>query len=166
MSDWKPRMQKIARQLAEQLQGIRSGTVDRGVVETFRVEVNGKSVPIRGLGVIKTQGDRILVQPFDRAAVPAIIKALNESRMSGYALDPTTVCVSVPAMSVEQRNEIIRHVTKLGEEAKIAVRAIRQQARKQIDASGRGSIRAVQESTDANVEEIDKLIKAKVAELA
>ena len=86
--------------------------------------------------------------------------------MSGYALDPTTVCVSVPPMSGEQRSEIVRHVKKLGEEAKIAVRGIRQQARKQIDASGRGSFRAVQEATDSTVEEIEKLIKAKVAELA
>jgi ribosome recycling factor len=69
-------------------------------------------------------------------------------------------------MSVEPRNAIVRHVKKLGEDARIAVRGIRQQARKQIDASGRGSIRAVQEATDATIEEIDTLIEAKVAELA
>jgi ribosome recycling factor len=69
-------------------------------------------------------------------------------------------------MSVEQRIEIVRHVKKLGEEARNAVRGIRQEVRKQIDASGCGSIRAVQEATDASVAEIDKLIKAEVAELA
>ena len=42
------------------------------------------------------QGDRILVQPFDRADVPAVVKALGESLMSAYALDPTTVSVSIP----------------------------------------------------------------------
>jgi ribosome recycling factor len=74
MYDWKPRMQKIAQHFAEQLHTIRSGAVDRGVVQTIRVDLEGKAVPIIRLGVIKMQGDRILVQPFDRAIVPAIIQ--------------------------------------------------------------------------------------------
>ncbi len=165
MYDWKPRMQKAARHLAEQLRGIRTGTVDRGIIQTIRVDSQGSSVPIDRLGVVKMQGDRILITPFDRASVPAVVKALTESRLSAYALNPTTVCISVPPMSVEQRGEILRHVKKLGEEAKIAVRGIRQQARKQIETSGRGSLRAVQEATDVAVEEIEQLVKAKVAEL-
>jgi ribosome recycling factor len=76
------------------------------------------------------------------------------------------VCVSIPPLSVEQRTETSRHVKKLGQEAKIAVRTIRQETRKQIDASGRGSFRAVQEATDHAVEEIEKLVNAKVSELA
>jgi ribosome recycling factor len=166
MYEWRPRMQKIARQLAEQLNGIRTGTVDRGVIETIRVDCQGKTVSISRLGVLKLQGDRILIVPFERANVPAIIKSLGDSRMSAYAVNPTTVCVSVPPMSVEQRNDIVRHVKKLGEEAKIAVRGIRQQGRKQIEASGRGSLRAVQEATDTTIDEIEELIKAKVADLS
>jgi ribosome recycling factor len=54
---------------------------------------------------------------------------------------------------------------RAGEEAKIAVRGIRQQARKQIESLGRGSIRGVQEATDAAIEEIERVIKTKVAEL-
>src|ERR1039457_4589421 len=117
MYDWKPRMQKAARHLAEQLRGIRTGTVDRGVIQTIHVDLQGNSVPINRLGVVKMQGDRVLVMPFDRASVPAVVKALTESRLSAYALNPTTVCISVPPMSVEQREEILRHVKKLGEEA-------------------------------------------------
>lgn len=166
MYDWKPRMQKIARQLAEQLNGIRTGTVERGVIETIRVNCQGKTLPISRLGVIKMQGDRILIMPFERAIVPAIIKSLSDSRMNAYAVNPTTVCVSVPPMSIEQRNDIVRHVKKLGEEAKIAVRGIRQQGRKQIEASGRGSLRAVQDATDTTIDEIEKLIDAKVADLS
>ena len=123
-------------------------------------------LPINRLGVVKMQGDRILITPFDRANVPAMVKALNESRLSAYALNPTTVSVSVPPISVEQRQEIARHVKKLGEESKVAIRAIRQQARKQIESSGRGSQRRVQEATDAAIAEIERLVKAKVGELA
>ncbi len=69
-------------------------------------------------------------------------------------------------MSGEQRQEIARHVKKLGEEAKVAIRAIRQQTRKQIEASGRGSFKRAQEATDEAVAEIERLVKAKLQELA
>ncbi len=165
MSDWKPRMQKTVRHLAEQLAGIRTGTVSLGFIETVRVESHGNSVPIRRLGVIKQQGDRILVAPFDKAEVPSLVKALNDARLNAYALNPTTVSVSVPPISGDQRAEIAKHIKKLGEDAKIAVRAIRQEARKQIEASGRGSQRIVQEATDEAVAEIERLVKDKIKEV-
>ena len=166
MHDWKPKMQKAAKHFAEQIRGIRSGTISIGLIQTIRVDCQGRSVPINRLGTVKSQGDRILITPFDRANVPSIVRSLTESRLSAYALNPTTVCVSIPSLSVEQREETARHVKKLGEDAKIAIRTIRQQARKQIEVSGRGSQRAVQEATDAAIEEIEQLVKAKMGELA
>jgi ribosome recycling factor len=166
MYDWKPKMQKVASHFAEQIRSIRSGTISVGLIQSIRVDCQGALVPINRLGAIKSQGDRILIVPFDRATVPRIVSALTDSRLGAYALDPTTVCVSIPPMSVQQRQETVRHVKKLGEEAKIAIRAIRQQARKQIEVSGRGSQRAVQEATDAAIEKIEELVQAKVNELA
>jgi ribosome recycling factor len=166
MHDWKPKMQKVAKHFAEQVRGIRSGTISIGLIQTIRVDCQGQSVPINRLGTAKPQGNRILITPFDRANVPSIVRSLNDSRLSAYALNPTTVCVSVPPLSVEQREETARHVKKLGEEAKIAIRSIRQQARKQIEASGRGSLRGVQETTDAVIEEVEQMVKSKVGELA
>jgi ribosome recycling factor len=165
MNDWKPRMQKTVRHLAEQLAGIRTGTISIGFVESVRVDVQGSSVPIWHLGVIKRQGDRMLITPFDKAMVTAIVRACTEARLNAYAINPTTVSVSVPPISREQRGEIARHVKKLGEDAKVAIRAIRQEARKKIEATGRGSHRGVQEATDAVVAEIDRLVKSKIEEV-
>lgn len=165
MNDWKPRMQKTVSHLAEQLTGIRTGTISMRFIETVRVDCQGSSALIRLLGVIKQQGDRILITPFDKGNVPSVVRALGEARLNTYALNPTTVSVSVPPISGEQRGEIARHVKKLGEDAKIAVRAIRQEARKQIEVSGRGSQRRVQEATDAAVSEIDRLVKGKIEEM-
>jgi ribosome recycling factor len=166
MHDWKPKMQQATKHFAEQIRGIRGGTISIALIQTIRVDCQGRSVPINRLGAVKSQGDRIVITPFDRATVPSIVRALTESRLSAYALNPTTVSVSIPALSVEQRDETGRHIKKLGEEAKIAIRSIRQQARKQIEVSGRGSQRAVQEATDVAIDEVDKLVKAKLGELA
>jgi ribosome recycling factor len=134
-------------------------------IETVRVDCQGTSTPIRHLGVIKQQGDRILITPFDKGNVPSVVRALGEARLNAYALNPSTVSVSVPPISGEQRGEIARHVKMLGEDTKIAIRAIRQEARKQIEVSGRGSQRRVQEATDAAVAEIDRLVKGKIEDV-
>lgn len=158
-------MQKAVRHLAEQLAGIRPGALSVGFVETFRVGVHGNSLAIGKLASIASQGDRIVVTPFDPAHVPAVVKSLTEARLNAYALNPRAVAVSVPPVSGEQRAEMVRHVKKLGEEAKVAIRSIRQDARKQIAARGKGSERVVQEATDAAVEEVERLVKTKTREL-
>ncbi len=81
MNDWKPRMQKTVSHLAEQLAGIRTGTISIGFIETVRVDCQRSSAPVRRLGVIKQQGDRILITPFDKADVPAVVRALTEARL-------------------------------------------------------------------------------------
>ena len=158
-------MQKAVRHLADQLAGIRAGTPSFGLVETFRASPHGNSVAIGRMASVTSRGDRIVVTPFDSANVPAVVKALSDARLNAYALDPRTVCVGVPPVSGEQRAELAKHVKKLGEEAKVAVRSIRQDARKEIASRGRGSERAVQEATDAAVAEVERLVKAKTKEL-
>lgn len=165
MSDWKARMQKTVRHLTEQLSGIRSGTLSVGFVDTFRVPVQGNSLAMGKMASVTRQGDRIIIMPFDTANVPSVVKALSDAKLNAYALNPRTVCVGIPPISGEQKAELAKHVKKLGEEAKIAIRSIRQEARKEIAARGRGSERVVQEATDAAVVEIDRLVVAKMDEI-
>jgi ribosome recycling factor len=141
------------RHLAEQLAGIRAGTISVGFVKTFRVSLKGSSVAIGRMSSVTTQGDRSVVTPFHQASVLAVVNALSEARPNAYAINPRAACVGVPPVSGKQRAELALHVKKLGEEAKVAIRAIRQDARKQIAARGKGSERAVQEATDAGIEE-------------
>jgi ribosome recycling factor len=54
------------------------------------------------------------------------------------------VSLNVPPIREEERAEIDRHTKKLGEDAAVAIRAIRQEARKKIEVSGRASPRGVQ----------------------
>jgi ribosome recycling factor len=133
--------------------GVRTGTISIG----FSGWTAKGVLPRSDLG---QQGDRILITPFDKSVIPAIVRALNEARLNAYAFNPSTVSVSVPPISEEERAEIARHVKKLGEDATVAIRAIRQEARKRIEVSGRGSLRSVREATDAAVAEIDSPVRA------
>ncbi len=159
-------MRKAVQHLADQLAGIRPGTLSVGFLETFRVPIQSNTVSVSKLGAIASQGDRLILTPFDPAHVHTIVKALTEGKLNAYALDRTRVAVSVPPVSGEQKADLIKHVKKLGEEAKVAVRSVRQAARKAIAASGRGSERVVQDVTDAAIEEIERLVKQKCNGLA
>ena len=108
MGEWEVRMQKPVRHLTEALTGIRLGSLSASVVATFRISWQGGSSPIGQLATIRQERDRIVVAPFDRSLVPAIVRALQEARQNAYALDPTRLCVSVPPLSGEQRAEIGR----------------------------------------------------------
>jgi ribosome recycling factor len=56
-------------------------------------------------------------------------------------------------------------VKTLGEEAKVAIRSIRQEIRKRLAASGKRSEKTVQELTDAAIAQVEKLVQSKLAEL-
>lgn len=166
MGDWRPRMRKAVEHVAEQLRAIRAGSVSAGLLSSVRVTAGGNSRPLNKAATIKPQGDRFLITPFSAEDVPGIVRSLVEAKLAAYALNPTTVCVTVPPISGEQRLELVKHVKRLGEEAKVAVRAVRQEARKYIDTTGRGSFKVVQEHTDLAVEEIERLVSAKIKEVA
>lgn len=166
MSEWVQPMQKAVRHLADSLRGLRAGEISPGFVETFRIQTAGQSAPLNRIAAVSHQGGRIVVRPFDPAHVGAIVKALTDGRLNAYALDPRTVAVSVPPISGEQRADMMRQVKALGEQARVAIRQVRQDVRKAISSRGRHvPERAIQEATDAAVAEIDRLVKAKLAEL-
>lgn len=165
MSDWKPKMNRTVRVLGEQLASLRSGTVEPGLVSSVRTSKKRNSLPIGQLATVSRKGNELLVRPFDPIDVSEIVRALTASNLSAYAMDLTTIRVTVPPISGDQRQKIVSHVRSLGEEARVAIRLIRQDARKQIAAKGKGSERAVQEATDAAVAEVNRLVTGKVAEI-
>ena len=136
-----------------------------GFVETFRVAVHGYLVAHLGRWQLNVQLGRWLA-PFDPSNVPAIVKALwCGSKLNAYALDPRTVAVSVPPISggTEGRDCPACQEVGLGGESRRVLSGRRPANR--LRAPRRGSDAAVQEATDAAVQEIERLVKAKLAKL-
>jgi ribosome recycling factor len=162
MSTWRQQMAGPVKHLEEQLRGIRPGAMSVGFLETFRVSYQGSTVALPKVAAILPGKQTINIRPFDQSLVPAIERTLLDSKLSAFRLNPSTVAVSVPPPSGEQREEMARHVRKLGEEAKIAVRTIRQQAR---NAAEVWHAKNIQKETDAAIAAIEKAVKSKLAEL-
>ena len=162
MATWQQKMAGPVKHLEDQLRGIRSGNLSIGFLETFRVNQHGSTLPLAKVAAIVPGKGAFHIRPFDPTLVPSIEKTLVESKLSAYRLNPTTVAVSIPPLSGEQRESMIRHVKKLGEEAKVAVRTIRQQSR---NAAEPWHAKNIQKETDAAIAAIETAVKAKLAEL-
>jgi ribosome recycling factor len=118
----------------------------------------------------------IVAQPFDPTLMGAIEKAI---RASDLGLNPNNdgkvVRIPVPPLTDERRKELSRHVHKMAEEARNAVRTIRREANDRLkklakdkkvseDDEKRG-LDEVQKTTDQEIKQIDELQKKKDAEL-
>jgi ribosome recycling factor len=164
-ANWDPVIKDTVRRLGKQLAGIRTGKISRSFIQTVRIDWRGSPVPIGRFGVIEQEGDRILIMTSDERIVPSIITALKKTRLNAYALSPTTVSVSEPPISGEQRREIARHIEQLGEQAKIAIRTLHHQQQKGLESSDPSSLRSLKDKTDAATAEIKWLVKQKIDEV-
>ena len=129
---------------------------------------DGTSVPLPAVAKVLAQSAQALqVSVFDAANVPAVVKAIETSRLQ---LRPDaqgkTLRVPVPRPTQEMRQQMTKEVRKAAEECKVALRAVRQPAVKQAKAhpvkdTARRQEKEVQQLTDRFVETVTRAVEAK-----
>jgi ribosome recycling factor len=169
------RMEKTCDVLKEELSHVRTGRAHPGILEGVKVMYYGAPTPMNKLANVSAPEPRmLLVQPFDVSAVQDIENAIRESDLG---LNPNTsdgklIRVPIPELSEERRRELNKHVRKLGEDSKIAVRNVRREANDKIkkeDGVSEDDVKryldAMQKSTDSHIAQIDEIVSAKEKDL-
>ena len=171
------RMARSIEVLKTDLQKIRTGRAHPGILDQVQVEYYGAMVPISQVANVSLLDARtISVQPWEKALGPKIEKAIRESDLG---LNPSSqgdvIRVPTPALTEERRRDLTKVVRHEGEDAKVAVRNLRRDANehakklakdKEISEDDeRRSLDEVQKLTDRTVQEIDRLVHAKEAEI-
>ena len=113
----------------------------------------------------------ILVQPFDISSIEAIEKAIHEAQLGlNPNNDGKVIRLSVPPLTEERRNELIKFVHKLIEEGKVSIRNVRRESNDKIKLSEKNNEiseddlkRALDKIQTITNEFIDKLIKIQTA---
>ena len=128
------KMAKSIEAFKGELQKIRTGRAHPGILDQVHVEYYGSHVPISQVANVSLLDARtISVQPWEKGMGPKIEKAIRESDLG---LNPSTqgdlLRVPMPALTEERRRELTKVVRHAGEEAKIAVRAVRRDANDQL----------------------------------
>ncbi len=166
-------MRKSVEHFRGEVAGIRTGRASSALVEEIKVDYYGSKVPIKQLGTISIpEPAQIMIQVWDANAVPAIEKAIQEELNLVPNTQGNIIRINLPPLTEERRKELVRMVHKLAEEARIAVRNLRRDAKEMIeDLEGvsedekKRALEKLQKITDAHIEEINKIMSAKEEEI-
>ncbi len=175
--DAEEKMMKSTEVISTEFAGIRTGKASPDLVTNLMVEAYGSHMRLKELAAVTTPDPRlILIQPWDAGTVDAVRKALEESKLGiSPQVDGKLIRLPIPPLSEERRQDLVKATRKLAEEGRVSIRACRRHALdevKKIQKTGEitedqleGAEKDVQKLTDQYVEQIEKALAAKEAEL-
>lgn len=110
-----------------ELGGLRSGRATSALIENVIVTAYGSQTPLKQLGSISVSDTRtLLVEPWDKSILKDVEKGLQAANLGvGVAVDGPKIRVSIPSMTEESRREFVRVLKDKTEQARIAVRGVR-----------------------------------------
>ncbi|HYL45628.1 MAG TPA: ribosome recycling factor [Candidatus Limnocylindrales bacterium] len=135
MAQAKVRMEKAVEDFRKDLSGVRTGRANVALLDHVKVDYHGTPMPINQLGTMTVPDPTLIViSPWDPTAVPMIDKAI---RSSDLGLNPTNdgkmLRVPIPPLTEERRKELVKHIHKVLENHRTAVRNIRRDIKEAIE---------------------------------
>ena len=137
MFDTKPYEDKfstVVAHFAEELKKVRTGRAHPSMLESITVEAYGQKVPLNQVANVTASESQLLsITPFDPSTIQAIAAAIRNDQSLGLnpSDDGRVVRVPIPALTEERRKLLVKQTSEKVEEARIALRNIRQDALKE-----------------------------------
>ena len=124
----KNKMDKVVENLESRYTQIRAGRANPNILHGVMVNYYGAPTPIQSLATISIPEARVLaIKPFDRSSLKEIEKAIYEANLG---IAPTNngevIMLTIPELTGETRREYVKQASTMAEEARIALRNIRQ----------------------------------------
>jgi len=152
------RMEKAVDDFRKELATVRTGRANAGILESIRVDFYGTPTPVNQLGTVTVPEPTMLViSPWDPSVVGAIDKAI---RASDLGLNPTNdgkvVRIPIPSPTEERRKELVKHIHRVLENHRTAVRNIRRDIKEAIDKLEKDK-KISQDEQKRSLEELEKV---------
>ena len=177
LKPYEEKMNKTISVMTSEFASIRAGRANPAVLDKVLVDYYGTPTKIREMASVSVSEARVLViQPYDKSSLKNIERAIQTSDIGiNPANDGTVLRLTFPQLTEERRKEIVKQVSRLAEDSKVAIRAIRRDANdrfKTMKKNGEATEddvknleTQIQKLTDKFVAEIDKLAEAKEKEI-
>ncbi len=145
------KFKKVIEALDVKLATIRAGRANPGMLSGIMVNCYGTPTPIQSVANITVpEAKQLFIKPFDRSVLKEIEKAINEANLG---IAPTNngemVILTIPALNEERRREYVKQAKDTVEDARIALRNVRQDEN--------NDIKALELSEDEEKRELDKV---------
>ncbi len=171
------KMEKAVEHVQTQFTTVRTGRATPALVERLQVEYYGTMVPLQQLaGFQVPEARQLVVKPHDRATLAAVEKAIRDSDLGiNPSNDGVVIRLNFPALTEQRRKEYVKIVKNMAEDSRVAVRNIRRDARKHLEAAEKAAEisadqleraeKELEKITHDHVEMIDKALARKEQEL-
>ena len=160
------KMNKTIQKLENDYAAIRAGRANPSVLDKVTVDYYGAPTPVNQLASVSVTEARVLtIQPWDGSVCRAIERAIQTSDIGiNPQSDGKTIRLVFPPLTEEKRKEIVKDVSRMAEDAKVALRSIRRDAIEKLKAIKQAEKKA-QDITDKSTKAVDKCSEAKQKEV-
>jgi ribosome recycling factor len=171
------KMEKAVEHVQSQFTTVRTGRASPALVEKLLVDYYGSMVPMQQLaGFQVPEARQLVVKPHDRGSLVAIEKAIRDSDLGvSPSNDGVIIRLNFPPLTEQRRKEFVKIVKNMAEDGRVAIRNIRRDARKHLDAAEKAAEisaneleraeKEIERITHEHVELIDKAFGRKEQEL-
>ncbi|HLQ48275.1 MAG TPA: ribosome recycling factor [Candidatus Dormibacteraeota bacterium] len=162
-------MARAVEAMERDFQGVRTGRASTALVDRLVIDYYGTQTPLNQLaGISVPESHQIVIQPWDRAALGAIEKAIQKSDIGLVPnVDGTVVRLNIPPLTEERRKDLVRVVHKRMEDARVEIRGIRRDAADELKKEERDGnvgtdeahrqLETLQKTTDRFITEVDRV---------
>jgi ribosome recycling factor len=162
----KTRMEKAVEDFRRELSTVRTGRANVALLENVRVDYHGTPMPINQLGTMNVPDPAmIVISPWDPGAVAPIDKAI---RTADLGLNPTNdgkvVRVPIPPLTEERRKELVKHIHKILENHRTAVRNIRRDIKEAVEKLEKEK-KISEDDKKRSLDELEKLTHAETQKI-
>jgi len=173
----KTRMEKAVEDFRKEMAATRTGRASVHMLDSVVVEAYGSQMPLNQLANVSAPEPQLItVQPWDVSQIGAIEKAIRSADLGLNPMnDGKLVRVPVPALTEDRRKDMVKHLHKVLEEHRTAVRNIRRDGndlikkatkdKKITEDEERGSLEQLQKLTDDEIKKMEELAKGKEKEV-
>jgi ribosome recycling factor len=166
MGQAKARMEKAVEDFRKDLAGVRTGRANVAILDHVRVDYHGTPMPVNQLGTLSVPDPTmIVISPWDPSAVVLIDKAI---RTSDLGLNPTNdgkvLRVPIPALTEERRKELVKHIHKVLENHRTAVRNIRRDIKEAVEKLEKDK-KISEDDKKRSLEELEKVTHAETKKI-
>ena len=164
ISEDRKKMEAVVERFRDEMKKVRTGRAHPDMLSGIKVEVYGQFMPLNQVANITAADATLLVvTPFDPSSIQAIEAAIRADQALGLnpADDGRIIRVPIPALTEERRKEIVKTASAKVEDAKKALRNVREDARKSVKiATEMGE--DVKKRAEKEIDEITKEFSDKV----
>ncbi len=173
----KTRMDKAVEDFRREMASTRTGRANVHMLDTVTAEYYGEQMPLNQIATIHApEPQMITVQPFDPSVLAAIEKAIRSADLGLNPMnDGKIVRVPVPALTEERRKDMVKHLHKILEEHRTAVRNIRRDGndaikktfkdKKIAEDDEKRALDEMQKLTDDEIKKMEEMSKTKEKEV-